>query len=493
LKTITRYILLLVGLFYTLTSLAQYDPDKVCRIDNGELIFSLNLKWTDKEKAAVSKQFDLDSTLIAQVYQGKSVITVKGETWNAKKVNNNFVELSKPIQSKNEKSLKLDDLFLEIDNWMNFAGTPVETSVVWGVNDFKLSYVFMYNQKTARFYLPASTTAHKAYIAGNFNGWSTTQTPMQRVNDGWMVYVDLKPGKYSYKFIVDGEWINDPNNKLREWVTDPNNKLRERDREGDYNSIVYCCNHRFELKGYQDARKVVVTGNFFSWNPKGMAMKKTTDGWALPVYLRDGTYAYKFLVDNQWMTDPANKEVRKDADGNMNSFVEIGKPYLFKLDGHTSADKVILSGSFNGWSENELIMNKTEKGWQLPYVVSAGNYEYKFLVDREWMTDPANPFTTGSDNEVNSFIALKANYIFKLEKFPDAKTVIVTGSFNGWKEDGYRMTRRGGKWILPIYLQPGKYTYKFIVDGKWIIDPSNELYEENEYSTGNSVLWIDPF
>jgi len=481
-KTLIRCALLLVGMFYTLNSLAQYDAEKVCRIDNGEIIFSINLKWTEKEKAAVSKQFNLDSAFIAQVYQGKTVITVGGETWNVKKVKPNIAELSKPIQSNNEKSLKFDDLFMEIDKWSNFAGKPAESSVVYGVNDFKISYVFVYNQKIARFYLPASKTAHKVYIAGSFNEWSTIQTAMEHVNDGWMAEVNLKPGKYEYKFIVDGEWI-----------TDPNNKLREGNDDGDYNSVVYCCNHRFELKGYKEARKVVVTGNFFSWNPKGIAMIKTSDGWTLPIYLKDGTYAYKFLVDKQWITDPAGKEVRKDADGNMNSFVEIGKPFLFKLDGYTSAEKVVLTGSFNGWNKSELVMNKTEKGWQLPYVVSAGNYEYKFIVDGEWMTDPANPFTTGSGNKVNSFIALKANYVFKLNQFPDAKTVIVSGSFNGWNEKGYRMTRQGGKWILPIYLPPGKYSYKFIVDGNWMIDPSNKLYEQNEYNNFNSVLWIEPF
>jgi hypothetical protein len=31
-----------------------------------------------------------------------------------------------------------------------------------------------------------------------------------------------------------------------------------------------------------------------------------------------------------------------------------------------------------------------------------------------------------------------------------------------------------------------------VVDQKWIIDPTNELWEENEYGTGNSVLWIEP-
>jgi len=481
-KTIMRYTFLLIGLLYSFISLAQYNPDKVCRIENGEIIFLINLKWSEKEKTQVSKQFDLDSTLIAKVYQGKSSITVGGETWRVKKVKPYLVELSKPVQSRSEKSLKIDDLFLEIDKWANFAGKASESPVVYGVNNFKISYVFVYNQKTARFYLPQFKSATKVYIAGTFNGWSTSQTPMNRVSDGWMVDVNLKPGKYDYKYIVDGQWINDPNNKLR-----------ERDGNGGYNSIVYCCNHRFELNGYNDAHKVVVTGNFYNWNPKGIAMIKTTDGWALPIFLRNGTYSYKFLVDQQWMPDPGNKEVRKDADGNLNSFIGIGEPYLFSLEGFTSADKVILTGSFNGWSQNELVMVKTQKGWQLPYVVPAGNYEYKFIVDGKWMTDPKNAFITGSGDKVNSFIALRANHIFKLDKFSDAKSVIVTGSFNGWNKDGYKMARQGEKWILPLYLQPGKYTYKFIVDGNWILDPMNNLYEQNEYNTNNSVLWIDPF
>jgi hypothetical protein len=29
-----------------------------------------------------------------------------------------------------------------------------------------------------------------------------------------------------------------------------------------------------------------------------------------------------------------------------------------------------------------------------------------------------------------------------------------------------------------------------IVDKEWKLDPGNELWEENEYGTGNSVLWI---
>lgn len=481
-KTTTRYILLLIGLICTLTSLAQYNPDKVCRIENGQLIFSLNMKWSGKEKKEISELFDLDSTLMAKAYTAIPEIVIGNVTWKVKKVKPNLIELSKPIQSISERSLNAGDLFNMVDKWMNFAGKSDESSVAYGVNELKMPYVFIYNQITARFYLPAFKSANKVFIAGTFNDWSTIQSPMQSVNDGWMIDLNLKPGKYSYKYIVDGKWI-----------TDPNNKLNETDSDGEYNSVIYCCNHRFELKGYEGASKVVVTGNFYMWNPHGIVMNKTSDGWSLPIYLRDGTYAYKFLVDNQWMPDPANKNIRKDANGFLNSFISIGEPFLFKLDGFTTANKVVLTGSFNGWNESELVMDRTEKGWQLPYVVAPGNYEYRFIVDGKWTNDPSNPFTTGSVDTQNSFIALKANHLFTLDKFLDAKGVIVTGSFNGWDEGGYRMAFQDGKWILPIYLKPGKHTYKFIVDGTWILDPSNKLYEQNEYNTYNSVLWIDPF
>ena len=480
-KTIIRYTLLLVGLIGFGTAQAQFNPEKVCRIENGRIIFTINLKWTEKEQKELSALFDLDSTLISQLYHGKSDLNLANEIWKVKKVNTNLVELSKPIDSKADKTLNVNDVFMMIDKWMNFSGNSAEESVVFGANNLQLPYVFIYNGNKAQFYLPAYITAQKVCISGTFNGWNPKSTPMKRVNDGWMADINLKSGKYTYKYIVDGKWI-----------TDPNNKLRERDGEGGYNSVIYCSNHLFELNGFKNAGKVVVTGNFTNWNPKGIMMNKTAGGWSLPVYLRDGTYAYKFLVDGKWMTDPCNKTIRNDGRGNLNSFIAIGEPYLFKMDGFTNEKRVVLAGNFNNWNTEELVMDRTEKGWQLPYVLSAGNYEYKFIVDGLWMTDPVNPFMTEKNGIRNSFIALKANHLFELSKYPDARKVIVAGSFNGWNKDGYRMIWHDGKWIFPLYLRPGKYTYKFIIDGTWIIDPENKLYEQNEYGTNNSVLWMEP-
>ncbi|MEI8006494.1 MAG: hypothetical protein WCI48_09820 [Bacteroidota bacterium] len=38
----------------------------------------------------------------------------------------------------------------------------------------------------------------------------------------------------------------------------------------------------------------------------------------------------------------------------------------------------------------------------------------------------------------------------------------------------------------------GNYEYKFILDGKWITDPGNELWENNEHGGTNAVRWIEP-
>ena len=134
-------------------------------------------------------------------------------------------------------------------------------------------------------------------------------------------------------------------------------------------------------------------------------------------------------------------------------------------------------------------MERSADGWQLPYFLAPGNYEYKFIADGQWLIDPANPYTLGEGRHTNSFLAVAPNHIFVLDAHPDARQVIVTGSFNNWSQTGYRMARIDGRWTLPIHLAPGKHTYKFIVDGRWITDPSNEQWEENEQGTGNSVLW----
>jgi hypothetical protein len=49
-------------------------------------------------------------------------------------------------------------------------------------------------------------------VAGDFNGWDPTRTPLEQLSSGaWAVTIPLVPGRYEYMFVVDGkEWIADP-------------------------------------------------------------------------------------------------------------------------------------------------------------------------------------------------------------------------------------------------------------------------------------------
>jgi hypothetical protein len=60
--------------------------------------------------------------------------------------------------------------------------------------------------------------ANRVSLSGDFNGWSPSATPMRRDSSGyWETTVDLAPGRYQYKFVVDGEWIPDPLAREHAW------------------------------------------------------------------------------------------------------------------------------------------------------------------------------------------------------------------------------------------------------------------------------------
>ncbi|MCK9423713.1 MAG: hypothetical protein M0Q38_14065 [Bacteroidales bacterium] len=471
----------LVMVILTYTCYGQVNPKDACRLEEGRLIFKLDLKWSPEQKQEVAHLFNLDSTVLADAYAGKTKITINGTVWSVRNLTSRIIELSKSLTSKQDSSPFQEDIIMVDDDWENYTIETTRESTPWGINKFTQYKVFQYANGIARFYLPGHQNAQQVFLSGTFNRWSTTQMPMQRSDSGWIIQLRLKPGKYLYKYIVDGRWTSDPFN-------------RQYGREGYIgdNSVVFCYNHWFILRESKNAKNVIVTGSFNNWDERTLKMFKTSYGWALPLYLREGTHAYKFIVDGVWITDPGNKIVRPDGSGHFNSVVGIGESMLFSLKGYPNAKKVMVAGDFNAWNNQELQMMKTTGGWQLPYVLAPGNYEYKFTVDGEWITDPDNPFSVGSGTNRNSILVVQANHTFVLDQSTSAKSVLVSGSFNGWSQDGYRMAIIDHKWKFPIRLKPGKYVYKFVVDGKWIMDPGNELWEENEYGTGNSVIWIEP-
>jgi 1,4-alpha-glucan branching enzyme len=66
--------------------------------------------------------------------------------------------------------------------------------------------------KKIQFSLTADT-ATSVSLVGEFNNWNPDADPMQKdENERWIKIKMLPPGKIEYKFWVDGEWVQDPEN-----------------------------------------------------------------------------------------------------------------------------------------------------------------------------------------------------------------------------------------------------------------------------------------
>jgi hypothetical protein len=476
-KTLVRVACSLFIVMAVTLAVAAQDLLPRYTVQNGRMVIELNKQLRQTMLDSFIVQYELDNLYLNDLLRSNKRDSLLKQGWQIDLNNADQLVISKPLFAGYDMQ-NLVDRILHTDKSAPLASRfpAVNNGIRYGYNRFRNKFPFAVKDSIVCFYLRNNNKASRVMLAGSFNNWDPRALSMTRTDSGWIASVKLRPGKYWYKFIVDGNWI-----------VDPDNLQRENDGQGNVNSVFFCNNKVFALAGFQAEKKVFVSGSFNNWRPNELEMTKTASGWELPLYLAEGTHTYKFIVDGRWLADEKNRDQLPDGHGAYNSVWRIGRPHLFRLDGFAGAQKVVLCGSFNGWREDELFLTKTPGGWELPYVLGPGNYEYKFRVDGKWISDPENTQSAGE----NSFLVIQPNYTFRLAKFADAKSVYIAGDFNNWKPRQLAMKKEGDEWVFPLHLFAGKVRYKFIVDGNWILDPANKQWEQNEYKTGNSVLWVE--
>jgi hypothetical protein len=251
---------------------------------------------------------------------------------------------------------------------------------------------------------------------------------------------------------------------------------------------------------------VAISGNFNDWSERGWRMKKKDDH---SYELRKSTadfddpihWYFKYIINVKHIINQAlcfrdllyDKIFLKetfDLDVNQIKVNDQGDVQFF-LAGNENAEDVYLAGSFNGWDPRELKMQKVPGGWQLKCDLPPARYEYKFIVDNEWMHDPDNPLKKMNEHATyNSVLDVTIPITFTLRGYDNSRLVILAGSFNDWDEKDLKMTRKDDGWEITLPLVSGKHHYKFIVDGKWYVDPSNPIWENDGKGNINSVLFV---
>jgi 5'-AMP-activated protein kinase regulatory beta subunit len=74
---------------------------------------------------------------------------------------------------------------------------------------------------------------------------------------------------------------------------------------------------------------------------------------------------------------------------------------------------------------------------------------------------------------------------------PRAKSVSLVGDFNRWDPKVHPMQRdKDGKWRRAVMVPPGRYEYRFYVDGPWCNDPTRLDKCANCFGTQNDVIIV---
>jgi hypothetical protein len=91
---------------------------------------------------------------------------------------------------------------------------------------------------------------------------------------------------------------------------------------------------------------------------------------------------------------------------------------------------------------------------------------------------PGNPF----NGLVNTEFHLEA---------PEAEAVQLAGDFTNWDKSPLDLIRaEDGVWFIIVPLLPGRYTYRFIVDGQWWDDPHPAQLAVNPFGTTDAVVQV---
>jgi chromosome partitioning protein len=177
------------------------------------------------------------------------------------------------------------------------------------------------------------------------------------------------------------------------------------------------------------------------------------------------------------------------------------------IDRRTNFCKGIVESLRDRFSENcfETIINTSTK---LREAVSLGkpikdydkncagyrdyqNLAIEILIEETEMKDRG--FTIGSLLEAEGLLKSmdEREIVFRLEA-PESAGVEIAGDFNKWVPESLDFTESQGRplWHKTISLHQGSYEYKYLVDGHWTPDPSNDRTVEDSYGGVNSVISI---
>jgi len=120
---------------------------------------------------------------------------------------------------------------------------------------------------------------------------------------------------------------------------------------------------------------------------------------------------------------------------------------------------------------------------------SAGFEDYQALANEIMQQEPAIANT--GDLGIAAAPAVTRDGVMFTVEAPNAAHVQLVGDFNDWTPDGGEMEPVGRVWKKMVKLAPGRYQYRYVIDGQWRSDPRNAAVEPSPFGGENSLLVLE--
>ena len=163
---------------------------------------------------------DIDTILKHAAINAKARNIINGDYsaiindgWSLTVRKNNILQFNRPLKDL-KKNAPETPFVVTADIIKDNRGSGFMDNALYGVNDFSTVSVYELPNGFTRFTLPGYLQSRRVILAGGFNDWSTLKDKMTKTATGWQFDIKLEAGAWMYKFIIDGHWISDPDNRL---------------------------------------------------------------------------------------------------------------------------------------------------------------------------------------------------------------------------------------------------------------------------------------
>ena len=328
--------------------------------------------------------------------------------------------------------------------------------------------------------------ADEVRLTGDFIDWCSEGIEMEEDGGTWKTSVSLGPGSYMYKFIVDGEWM-----------ADPEMKDRVPDGKGGYATPIVVKGRMARAKSKDatphifsldrpEADEIRISASWNGWDREGVRLLRDDDGvWSTKQALPPGLHAYKFYVDGRWMADPDEPDKMViDRYGEEVTTV-IVKPQksgdvLFKFWHYRpAADDMRLAGTWNDWDTISMYLDD-EGNWFTYAAIPPGAHKYKFYIDGEWGPDPDVAESVPDERGGRA-----TKFFVKAPKPRKKIRTLTVGGAGSLKDEGFSFepaidyNRVDGVYLAAIlkYGSPGFPEPNFYVEGGYSKKRDRGLYK----------------